>query len=159
MLDMPDCYVTAEVFSGLQHQSQLYTCWDDTHGGSASVQLGNHLHSHHPFWQSPSDTRHSAGKEAHTHRYAGRLQWLGHRAKVLKWRVASANLMRVEDMSVVNSSMGKPAMLTVISLSAATPTGVPVAWAMAASMSSAADQVCNCEDVLYAWKGQVQQQC
>ena len=46
--------------------------------------------------------------------------------------------MRVEDMSAVKSSVGKPAMLTVFSLSTAIPTGVPVAWAMAASMSSAA---------------------
>ena len=46
--------------------------------------------------------------------------------------------MRVEDMSAVKSSVGKPAMRTVFSLSAAIPTGMPVAWAMAASMSSAA---------------------
>jgi len=46
--------------------------------------------------------------------------------------------MRVEDMSAVKSCVGKPAMLTVSSLSAAIPTGKPVAWAMAASMSSAA---------------------
>lgn len=51
--------------------------------------------------------------------------------------------MRVEDMSAVKSSVGKPAMLTVFSLSVAIPTGTPVAWAMAASMSSAADQVCD----------------
>ena len=53
--------------------------------------------------------------------------------------------MRVEAMSAVKSSVGKPAMLTVFSLSAAIPIGTPVAWAMAASMSSAADQVCHCE--------------
>ncbi len=53
--------------------------------------------------------------------------------------------MHVEDMSAVKSSVGKPAMLTVFSLSAAIPTGTPVAWAMAASMSSAADQLCNCQ--------------
>jgi len=67
--------------SGMQQQSQVYTCWDDTQGGFASVQLGNHLHSHHPFWQSPSGTSHSAGK-ASRHRHAGSSPWLDRRAKV-----------------------------------------------------------------------------